>query len=1828
MKTWKKHMAACGTDAGNRGTGAEGQDGDSRRGLLHRTGRLWALWLWLAGLILGSSLAQYPRLWAQSSPVPFEPVRIHAGGGALTDGSGRIWAADKWFQGGFTYAAAKTVAGTGTPALYQTERSGSFSYAIPVPQGRYRVQLHFAEIYFTSPGKRIFSVKAEGNLAVADLDIVSRAGAFTAMQVPLDVEVADGVLNLEFVPSVENAKLSALEVNSLRAGPPPVLEARPLPSARVGPAPLQATLEAVLAESLSSGSLATLPAGFECAWSQTGGPTVATLLTPGTLRTAVNFQTPGLYRFRCGGTGIYASSIAECEIRVLGDTEGQPLVRINAGGGAYLDSKGQTWSADQYFTGGGTYTTSGSITTTADPQLYRSERSGTFSYRIPARSGLYEVRVHLAEIWFQSASSRIFNVNVEGIPLASNLDLLKKVPPMTPLLLTTEVRVQDGTLDLQFQPVLQNAKVSALEVLPLELDPPPLRVSAGADQSVQIPINQVRLDSALLSESGFTLAPREGTTFEWTQADGPAQAQIFSPTQQGTQVLFTAPGLYAFKVAVLSGRSRGESTVRVRVMPPPDPPGVLRIRCGGPAYTDVEGRIWAADQFYAGGSSYVASGSISATSDPGLYLTERTGSQFAYRIPVKNGTYVVRLHLAEIYWASPLKRLFSVSIENSGLFSNLDLVAISGPRRAVVRETEATVTDGFLDIAFTANADQAKVSALEILPKPKEGHYLHAEIEAPESVVDYAGAGRVRVPLVGSASHTHQIGRWLTRFEWKEGDVVLGTTSDIAPELPLGSHTVTLTIWDNNVPVQSLSESATVEVLPPSRVRGVTAAYFPLSAGTADVLAPASQPLYKEILPGFSISAQTTRIGGSALESACLVLEGEWTPVAGVYSPVLPATAKGTVWLDGVEWTEPTTLNAKPYRVRCLMRVSDSSALPLELRWQKNSGEHGAFLPVTHNQYAMRPQINRMPASGPESGGELIDITGLGFFPDGRISIWWGGNRVDWNILRSTPESLQLVTPPGSGTVVVQIETPQGISNPVAYTYIAGTAPVQFQTKTLLTLPGPTQAAWGPDGRLYVATLSGAITAIEFGENYTILSSTTIPALQPLLNGRTLGIGFNPWEPPGAFQIYAAHGHLFAGETSGGAVPFSGQISGLPSPSFQTVTPILTGLPCSNHDHGVNGITFDNRGSLLFSIGGNTNAGVPAPNLGDVDESPLSASINYARLRDPGFDGRLAYVNSTTGFPTQSALDGLRTNLSAGSGVGVFAPGFRNSFDLVWTTRGMVYATDNGPNVGFGKASLSATTEAGDPSAMDKVVHAVRGQYYGHANRNRGRFDPRQNRYRNVWEQTSAALYAPPLVELPSSKNGIDEYRATTFGGALRGALLVQHWNAQIVALRLSADGKSVDSVIPKVFGTFGALDLVCGPGGAILGVDYSGGELKVAIPIDSAASGNLVAYDVFPWRAPASGAFSFVIGGGGFADMASTQVLFGTKAAALTSVTPTRIKGWIPAEEKPTAAFLPVSVKSGGRSAVIADGFRYLLEPGQGTGVWKEEPAWSSGATVAAAAEVDGVVYTLGETSDGGLQAYNPASGRWETALPAPPVSVQWPRLIALHGAVAGRGTPQGIGAAGAELLLLGQPVSGGGWVPQIYNPQTAQWRSWGMAPASGPVPAAAESGGKVFLCGAGAGGAATSMVWSLDLKSGVWSTETPLPFACTEAAVVAVADRIAVLGGVAGEGGLTLQSFSPSTGTWDTPTVWVPAEAPTRYGAAAVTFNQEVYLFGGRFADGQPLSRVDAILWRTRKLRSEMPLPTPAFGAGVVAWENTISVLGGRNLTQPLIRHWSLVR
>jgi hypothetical protein len=137
-----------------------------------------------------------------------------SGGGQYTDLSTVVYQADTDYSGGATVSTTAPIAGTVDDALYQSVRYGNFSYNIPLANGNYTVTLKFAEIYWNASGRRVFDVSMQGQTVISNMDIFANAGVNAAYDVPVTVNVTNGVLNIHFTSIVDNACVSAIEVSA------------------------------------------------------------------------------------------------------------------------------------------------------------------------------------------------------------------------------------------------------------------------------------------------------------------------------------------------------------------------------------------------------------------------------------------------------------------------------------------------------------------------------------------------------------------------------------------------------------------------------------------------------------------------------------------------------------------------------------------------------------------------------------------------------------------------------------------------------------------------------------------------------------------------------------------------------------------------------------------------------------------------------------------------------------------------------------------------------------------------------------------------------------------------------------------------------------------------------------------------------------------------------------------------------------------------------------------------------------------------------------------------------------------------------------------------------------------------------------------------------------------------------------------------------------------------------------------------------------------------------------------------------------------------------
>ena len=151
-------------------------------------------------------------------------------------------------------------------------------------------------------------------------------------------------------------------------------------------------------------------------------------------------------------------------------------------------------------------------------------------------------------------------------------------------------------------------------------------------------------------------------------------------------------------------------------------PGPMRIDCGatGP-FTDAQGNVWAADYGFSSPSmGYHENAVIArASSDmQSLYQSARyryANQAFSYKFPLPNGKYSVTLKFADYTFKEAGHYNFDVVLNGEKVLKNFDFDTVYGPRTAVDKKFETTVTDKMLTIDFIGHNQGASVNGLEIV---------------------------------------------------------------------------------------------------------------------------------------------------------------------------------------------------------------------------------------------------------------------------------------------------------------------------------------------------------------------------------------------------------------------------------------------------------------------------------------------------------------------------------------------------------------------------------------------------------------------------------------------------------------------------------------------------------------------------------------------------------------------------------------------------------------------------------------------------------------------------------------------------------------------------------------------------------------------------------------------------------------------------------------------------------------------------------------------------------------------------------------------------------
>jgi hypothetical protein len=514
-------------------------------------------------------------------------------------------------------------------------------------------------------------------------------------------------------------------------------------------------------------SVSGLPPGASANFSPailfSGGSTELTITVPAS-------TSPGRYLVRVAATDGASTRTVTVSLPVTAPESSFVPIRVNAGGGTYVDVQGRLWSSDEGYLQPGTYAVNTPIAGTLDPNLYQTEHysaSGNLIYQFAVPNGSYTVALRFAELYYATRDQRVFDIVINGVLACRSFDVFAVAGGANKAVdLTFPVSVWNGQVTIVMTPLVGLPKVNAIEITETPRVLTPIRVNAGggaysdsqgriwqADTGYLQPgANSTSagivgtLDSTLYQSEHYSMSGN--LTYQFPVPNGTytvtlkfaeiyydsAGRRLFDIVINGAAAC-TRVDIFAFAggankaldIACLANVSTGQLTITLAaVVGFPKINAIeitqggftpIRINAGGGPFTDSHGRAWSGDAAYVQPGTYQTSAAIAKTSDPALYQTEHysTGSHLNYEFPVPNGTYTVTLKFAEIYYTSPGQRVFDVVLNGTTVYSRLDVFsAAGGGNTAPDLAYPVSVSAGRLSIALIGAVGLPKINAIEI----------------------------------------------------------------------------------------------------------------------------------------------------------------------------------------------------------------------------------------------------------------------------------------------------------------------------------------------------------------------------------------------------------------------------------------------------------------------------------------------------------------------------------------------------------------------------------------------------------------------------------------------------------------------------------------------------------------------------------------------------------------------------------------------------------------------------------------------------------------------------------------------------------------------------------------------------------------------------------------------------------------------------------------------------------------------------------------------------------------------------------------------------------
>lgn len=650
-------------------------------------------------------------------PVGAFNLKLNTGTTSTVLFEGAEYLGDAPFTDYYTQSFRRINTAVSTIPLYQSHRfETTLKYSIPVPNGNYLIKTHHNEFYFgkmvstTGPGRRVFDIFLEGQLVKHNFDIFLESNNEPIELTFFNVQVTDGVLNLDMIASANSASISGISIELMENE---VILPEAAPFALImdenGFAPLSVTFDG--SSSTGAGELTYLWMFDENNQSSEMSPSFI-------------FNNPGVYQV----------SLTVSDQNGMSDTRFIPIevkasptefsLFLNAGTQAGVNYEENNFVGDALTPE--IYSTSFSRTMKdiSPEPIFQSHRfAQILNYSIPVPNGTYIITTYHNEFYFGKTISttgpgrRVFDIFLEGVLVKNNFDIYVESNNEPHSLTFYNITVDDGILNLNMVASANNASISGISIVAVNPDEIyPVAIATSSSTEGEIPF-VVQFDGSLSSGDGELI-------FDWDFGNGTTSNEI-NPSHT-----YSTVGEYEVSLTITDQNGNKNSD---KIM--------IKVNDVSPLYefylnTGTSGNVMYFDTLFLGDSNY---GSLfttssfrtnSTVSDIPLFQSHRFASQLYYTIPVPNGTYTVKTYHNELYFGKmvsttgPGRRVFDIFMEGDKVRSNLDFYVENLNEPFGLEFKNITVTDGYLNLDMIASQNNASISGIAVIQtsQPKAGN--------------------------------------------------------------------------------------------------------------------------------------------------------------------------------------------------------------------------------------------------------------------------------------------------------------------------------------------------------------------------------------------------------------------------------------------------------------------------------------------------------------------------------------------------------------------------------------------------------------------------------------------------------------------------------------------------------------------------------------------------------------------------------------------------------------------------------------------------------------------------------------------------------------------------------------------------------------------------------------------------------------------------------------------------------------------------------------------------------------------------------------------------